>query len=143
MFGGSGSTASAASAAGTASAASAAGTDIYRAMLSVFGSSFANGGVFDGGVVSSPTGFYSGGKLNQVGEAGPEAILPLSRDSQGRLGLAGAGSAGKSVTIVSSPVINIDSRTDRAEIMQLVGGALQQNNRQMMDNLSEAGVLPR
>jgi phage-related minor tail protein len=112
-------------------------------MLSLFGSSFAKGGVFNGGVVSSPTGFYSGGKLNQVGENGPEAIMPLSRDSQGRLGLAGASGGGKSITIVSSPVISIDSRTDRAEVMQLVGGALQHNNKQMMDHLSEAGVLPR
>jgi uncharacterized protein YidB (DUF937 family) len=134
MFGGSGS---------TASAANAAGTDIYSSMLSLFGSSFANGGVFNGGVVSSPTGFYSGGKLNQVGENGPEAIIPLQQDSQGRLGLAGGRGPSKSVTIVSSPVINIDARTDRAEVMQLVGGALQHNNKQMMEHLSEAGVLPR
>ncbi|MDB5507319.1 MAG: Phage-related minor tail protein [Devosia sp.] len=51
-----------------------------------------------GGVVSSPSFFPAGGGLGVMGEAGPEAILPLSRGSDGRLGVAGAG-GGVSVTM--------------------------------------------
>jgi lambda family phage tail tape measure protein len=55
---------------------------------------FANGGAFSNSVVSSPTAFgMSGGKTGVMGEAGPEAIVPLARDSQGRLGIRGGSSA--------------------------------------------------
>lgn len=57
----------------------------------------AKGNVFDhglkrfanGGVVTGPTGFsYGGGrKAGLMGEAGPEAILPLTRGSGGKLGV--------------------------------------------------------
>jgi phage-related minor tail protein len=43
-----------------------------------------------GGVISSPTYFPTNGGLGVAGEAGPEAILPLSRGSDGKLGIAGA-----------------------------------------------------
>lgn len=61
----------------------------------------AKGGAFDqwgmmpfaqGGIVRSPTAFtFGGGRLGVMGEAGPEAILPLGRDSAGRLGVRGGG----------------------------------------------------
>ena len=42
-----------------------------------------------GGIVDSPTMFgYSGGKSGLMGEAGPEAILPLKRGSGGNLGVS-------------------------------------------------------
>ena len=56
----------------------------------------ANGGAWsngvqmfaNGGVVSSPTMFgMAGGGLGVMGEAGPEAVMPLSRTSNGRLGV--------------------------------------------------------
>jgi phage-related minor tail protein len=44
-----------------------------------------------GGVVSGATPFsYGGGKLGVMGEAGPEAILPLKRGSNGDLGVKAA-----------------------------------------------------
>jgi phage-related minor tail protein len=58
---------------------------------------WAKGGVFSGGnvvpfavggIVSGPTLFpMSGGRTGLMGEAGPEAVMPLARDSQGRLGV--------------------------------------------------------
>ena len=71
---------------------------------SVFG--WAKGGVFSGGnisdysgsIVTQPTAFSFGRHLSMfaggggiMGEAGPEAILPLDRASNGRLGLAMSG----------------------------------------------------
>lgn len=41
-----------------------------------------------GGVVSSPTMFGFGERLGVMGEAGAEAIMPLARGSDGRLGVA-------------------------------------------------------
>jgi phage-related minor tail protein len=46
-----------------------------------------------GGVIATPTYFPLGRGTGLAGEAGPEAILPLARGSDGRLGVAAAGSA--------------------------------------------------
>lgn len=51
---------------------------------------FAKGGAFTNSVVNKPTAFPMG----LMGEAGPEAIMPLRRDSSGRLGVAAAGGSG-------------------------------------------------
>lgn len=69
---------------------------------------FANGGAFSqgrvmpfakGGVVSSPTHFAMRGGTGLMGEAGPEAIMPLRRGPDGRLGVAAAGGGGRSVNV--------------------------------------------
>ncbi len=53
-----------------------------------------------GGVIGTPTYFpLSGGGVGLAGEAGPEAILPLARGGDGRLGVAMQGSAPGNVTI--------------------------------------------
>lgn len=46
-----------------------------------------------GGVIASPSYFPLGKGLGLAGEAGPEAIMPLSRGADGRLGVAGGGRA--------------------------------------------------
>lgn len=70
---------------------------------------FANGGLFAnqslipfarGGIVSSPTPFSFGQRLGVMGEAGPEAILPLSRGADGKLGVAAASSSGNSMNVI-------------------------------------------
>lgn len=75
---------------------------------------FANGGAFSqgrvtafakGGVVSSPMTFPMRGGTGLMGEAGPEAIMPLTRGPDGRLGVQ-AGGAGRAVHVtvnVSTP----------------------------------------
>lgn len=51
-------------------------------------SMFANGGSFTNRVVNKPTPFkYGGSKLGIMGEAGPEAIMPLKRGNDGSLGV--------------------------------------------------------
>lgn len=57
---------------------------------------FANGDVFN---KTTPFAF-GGGQLGVLGEAGPEAILPLKRGSNGQLGVQAGGSGGASVNVV-------------------------------------------
>jgi lambda family phage tail tape measure protein len=52
-----------------------------------------------GGIIASPISFpLAGGATGLAGEKGPEAIMPLTRSSDGRLGVAMAG-GGQQVTI--------------------------------------------
>lgn len=52
-----------------------------------------------GGVVSSPTSFAMRGGTGLMGEAGPEAIMPLARGADGRLGVRGGGGGAVTVTM--------------------------------------------
>lgn len=69
---------------------------------------FANGGGFSqgrvmpfatGGVVTGPTTFPMRGGTGLMGEAGPEAIMPLSRGPDGKLGVRAQGGT-RAVTVV-------------------------------------------
>lgn len=57
------------------------------------GNAFTAGGIVpfaSGGIVDNPTLFgFGGGRLGLMGEAGPEAILPLERGRNGKLGVKG------------------------------------------------------
>lgn len=105
-------------------------------------SDYAKGGAFAanniipyamGGVVSKPTlfKFAQGGAMQTglMGEAGPEAIMPLKRGADGRLGVSGGGSAPVNVTV------NVDASGSSkvagdpgqgAQLGRLVAGAVQQ-----------------
>jgi tape measure domain-containing protein len=51
----------------------------------------ASGNAFSNSIVDTNTRFASGGVTGRMGENNPEAIIPLKRDAQGRLGVSGAG----------------------------------------------------
>ncbi|MFI0846920.1 phage tail tape measure protein [Mesorhizobium sp. IMUNJ 23232] len=83
---------------------------------------FAKGGVVPfaaGGVVSSPTYFPAGGRLGLMGEAGAEAVMPLRRGPDGRLGVA-AGSSGAAVNVVFN-VTTQDAASFRKSEAQVTG----------------------
>ncbi len=54
-----------------------------------------------GGVVDGPTVFPLGGGAGLMGEAGPEAILPLARGADGRLGVRGGGGVRVTVNVTT------------------------------------------
>jgi hypothetical protein len=92
---------------------------------------FADGGAFsggsqiqayaNGGVVGGPTTFpMAGGKTGLMGEAGPEAIMPLKRGANGKLGVQMEGGGGD--TIVVNQSFNFQSNGD-ATIKQLIAQA--------------------
>lgn len=87
---------------------------------------FAKGGVpgravpfASGGVVAEPTYFRSGSMLGLMGEAGAEAIMPLQRTADGRLGVAAnGGQAGATVVFnVTTP----DAASFRKSEAQIAG----------------------
>jgi len=89
---------------------------------------FAKGGAFTNSVVSQPTAFgMAGGKAGVMGEAGPEAIVPLARAADGSLGVRSLGAGGSMTTMqISSPVsITMDDRS--SEGMELDQQALAAN----------------
>ncbi|MBS3981097.1 MAG: phage tail tape measure protein [Rhodobacteraceae bacterium] len=102
------------------------------------GMPFANGGAFSqgrvmpfakGGVVSSPTGFPMRGGMGLMGEAGPEAIMPLTRGPDGRLGVqAGGGRAVNVVMNITTPDIQGFQRS-QSQVAAQVSRALARGQR--------------
>lgn len=78
----------------TSAAASAKGNVFSGAGMHAF----ANGGAFTNRLFSVPTMFQfgRGGQFGVMGEAGPEAVMPLTRGPGGRLGVDAHGAAGAS-----------------------------------------------
>lgn len=81
------------------------------AAASANGNVFSNGRLVpfaSGGVVNSPTVFPMANGMGLMGEAGPEAILPLSRGPNGKLGVASRG--GNSLNNNVSINVNVDAK---------------------------------
>lgn len=94
-----------------------AGSGAASQIFSGTGNLFARGGAFQhgdvvafagGGVLSSPAVFpLRGGRTGLAGEAGPEAILPLRRGANGKLGVESSGGGGG--TVVNMTVVTQDA----------------------------------
>ncbi|QFZ82857.1 hypothetical protein GFK26_08840 [Variovorax paradoxus] len=112
----------------------------------------ANGNVFSSpglhtyanSVVGKPTFFPFANGIGLMGEAGPEAIMPLRRGSDGRLGVSAQGSgSGGALHYAPSTVFHIDSRSDRGAVMADLDRALQANNQGQMEQLKRMRVVPQ
>lgn len=130
------------------------------------GGLYANGGVpgaaglhrFVNQVVDRPTTFAFARGAGLMGEAGPEAIMPLTRDAAGRLGVRAASDAptansGSSVVInnYSGGQVQTEERTDDqgrrqtvVTIGEMTAGAVSQRGNPLRRSLqSEFGLRPR
>jgi hypothetical protein len=97
----------------------------------------ANGNVFDaggvtafakGGVVGGPTVFPFANGIGLMGEAGPEAIMPLSRGADGKLGVIASGGGAPSVTINNYSGQEASASSDSAgNIVIEIGRAIAQD----------------
>jgi tape measure domain-containing protein len=96
---------------------------------------YAAGGAFTNRVVSQPTYFRYGGGLGVMGEAGPEAIMPLTRGNDGRLGVSAAGMAGggAAVYVIIQNYTSEEVRTEESsdssgnQIRKIIIGAVKQS----------------
>ena len=96
------------------------------------GNVFSGGNVMpfaDGGIVNSPTLFAMNGGAGLMGEAGPEAIMPLARGADGSLGIRGGG--GMNVTVnITTPDLQSFAQSQN-QVAAMVSQALQRAQRNM------------
>lgn len=102
------------------------------------GMPFATGGAFSqgrvmpfarGGVVSSPTSFPMRGGRGLMGEAGPEAIMPLARGADGRLGVQAGGARAINVVMnITTPDVQGFQRS-QSQVAAQVNRALARGQR--------------
>lgn len=99
---------------------------------------FAKGGVVsggtvtpfaDGGVVAAPTYFPLGRGLGLMGEAGSEAVMPLARGPDGRLGVRSAGGGATSVTVNISATDAESFRRSEAQVAAALARAVARGRR--------------
>lgn len=81
-----------------------------------------------GGVVTSPHTFpMAGGRTGLMGEAGPEAIMPLARGSDGKLGIKTSGGQGHTIIVnvngSSAPDVRRAAGQGAREALGLINGA--------------------
>jgi len=127
---------------------------LVSGVMSIFGIASAKGNVFASpglhtyanSVVSQPTFFPFASGIGLMGEAGPEAIMPLRRGADGRLGVSAPGGGGNAVPTIQfapSNVFHIDARSDRGAVMADMQRLLAENNRGQMEQLKRVKVLPQ
>lgn len=96
------------------------------------GAAFSQGKVMpfaQGGVVSSATRFPMRGGTGLMGEAGPEAIMPLARGPDGKLGVRGGGGSAVSVVMnITTPDVQGFQRS-QSQIAAHMSRALSSGNR--------------
>lgn len=87
----------------------------------------------DGGVVASPTYFANGGSVGLMGERGAEAIMPLARGADGRLGVVAQAGAAAPVTVtVNIAAQDVESfRRSEAQITGALARAVARGQRNL------------
>jgi phage-related minor tail protein len=85
-----------------------------------------------GGVVDGPTHFPMRGGVGLMGEAGPEAIVPLARGSDGRLGIrAGSGGGAVQVTMNITTPDAEGFRRSQSQVAAEMSRAIQRGRRNL------------
>lgn len=99
------------------------------------GAAFSSGRVrafAKGGVVGGPTVFPMRNGMGLMGEAGAEAILPLSRGPDGRLGVKASGGGGGPSVVVNIRTPDVESfRRSRAQVAAEIARAAGRGSRRL------------
>lgn len=116
-------------------------TAIQGGLSSLFSGSFADGGVFSsgrvrafakGGVVNGATAFPMRGGAGLMGEAGPEAIMPLTRGPDGKLGVRAEAAGQQPNIVVNIRTPDAESfKRSRGQISASIARAVQRGHRNM------------
>lgn len=87
----------------------------------------------EGGVVASPAYFSNGAAVGLMGERGAEAIMPLARGADGRLGVVAQGGGGRPVSVtVNIAAQDADSfRRSEAQITGALARAVARGQRNL------------
>ena len=117
-------------------------TAALKPLGNLIGGIFANadGNVFSGGriaafagggVVNGPTMFAMRGGLGVMGEAGPEAVMPLARGPDGKLGVRAGGAAAVQVTVnIATPDVAGFARS-QSQVTAAVARAVERGTRNL------------
>jgi hypothetical protein len=108
------------------------------------GNIFSNGSIVpfaNGGIVGSPLLFpMAGGRTGLMGEAGPEAIMPLKRGKNGKLGVASEGGGNVTVNQTFAFQANGDESVKKI-IAQQAPKIAQMTTQQIMDSRRRGGQM--
>ena len=116
------------------------GGAVTTGLSSLFGGMFAKGGAFSqgqvvpfarGGIVRGPTTFPMRGGTGLMGEAGPEAIMPLTRGPDGSLGVRTSGGGGVNVTMNVATNDATSFQRSRGQIAAQMNRALSRGRRNL------------
>lgn len=101
---------------------------------------FANGAAFANSIVSKPTAFgMAGGGIGVMGEAGEEAIMPLTRTAGGQLGVR-ALTEGSGTSISINAPVTVVTQDRSSEGMQIDQQALSKSLTSQMQAVAEKAV---
>ncbi len=84
-----------------------------------------------GGIVNGPTMFALRGGAGLMGEAGPEAIMPLARGADGKLGVRGGGGGATHITVNISTPDAASFRQSQGQVASLIARAVERGQRNL------------
>lgn len=114
-------------------------TAVQVATISKQEFAYAKGGAFTNSIVSKPTEFNN----SVMGEAGPEAIIPLGKTASGELGVKSSGAQGNTynyyqVTAMDAQSVSDVLRRNPNAVTTVINEEIQKGNSALNNNLKKA-----
>lgn len=124
-------------------ATSSSSSDLFGSLISMGASYFGGGtavnGTTDINYANFEGGGFTGSGTRSGGTDGKGGFMAVLHPNETVIDHTKGGGGGSS--IIYSPVINVDSRTDRGEVMRIINQAVQNGNAKLVDSLQRSGRL--